>query len=126
MHVTIRDRFDAIDHRLARIERLLQIVARQGVETMSTSAEIQAAIDASNAATAAQTSVVQSAVTALNGITQRINDAVAAFQVANPGVDVSSLVAATAAEQANTNDLAAAVAANTPAAPPVPPPAAAP
>ncbi len=89
---------------------------------MSTNAEIQAAIDASNAATAAQTDVVKSAVTALDGINQRIADALAAFQAANPTVDVSSLTAATQQEAANTKALADAIAANTPAAPPAPAP----
>lgn len=84
---------------------------------MSTAAEIQAAIDADHAAVAAQTSVVQSAVTLMNGINQRVSDAIAAFQAANPGVDVSALTATTDALKANTDALAAAVALNTPAAP---------
>lgn len=89
---------------------------------MTTQAEAQAAIDASIAATTAQTSVVESVVTALNGTNQRIADAIAAFEAANPTVNVDALKAATDAELANTKALADAVIANTPHAPPAPAP----
>ena len=77
----------------------------------------QQAIDESIAATAKLTAVVPSIVAALNGIPQRINDAIAAFVAANPTVDVSGLTTATSAELANVQAIANAVVANTPAAP---------
>lgn len=95
---------------------------------MSTAAEVQKAIEESNAATAAIVEVSASAVHALEGVTKRIEEAVAAFASAHPDVDVSALVASTAAEKTATAAIAAAIVAGTPAAAPAPaaPPPAAP
>ena len=113
-HHFIPDEVPTNPHRLERIESQLSHLLHNQEVLMSAQ---QQAIDESIAATAKLTAVVPSIVAALNGIPQRINDAIAAFVAANPTVDVSGLTTATSAELANVQAIANAVVANTPAAP---------
>ena len=62
--------------------------------------------------------VMASAVVLINGINDRIQAAVDAALAANPGADLSALTGLTAELDTEGNKLAAAVAANTPAATP--------
>lgn len=69
---------------------------------------------------AASVTVEQSAVQLMNGFAQRVNDAVAAAIAANPAItaaDLQGITDETAALQASATAMAAAVTANTPAAP---------
>lgn len=72
---------------------------------------IMAALDDLTAQVTANSTVLQSAVTLINGIADRITAA---------GVDPAKLAALTASLKTDDDALAAAVAANTPAAPPTP------
>ena len=68
----------------------------------------------------ADTTVVQSAVSLINGIAQQIADAIAAAMAAGASADeLKALTDLQTAVQTNTQQLADAVQANTPAAPPV-------
>jgi len=83
--------------------------------------KIMSALDDLTAAVASETTVNQSAITLLNGISAQITAAVAAAQAG----DMAPLSGLAAQITANTTALAAAVTANTPATPPtVVPPAA--
>jgi hypothetical protein len=98
-----RDDEDSLEDWLERIESKLD-EALQGISDMS------AATDALTAQVASNTTVVQSALTLINGI---------AAQITAAGVDPVKLAALTASLKSDDDALAAAVAANTPAAPKV-------
>lgn len=116
---------ETVERVLATTQNIERLILAEGKYIAMTTAQNQAAIDAAVAAITAEGDTVKAAVAALDGVTQRITDAVNEFAAANPTVDVSALLAATAAEQANTQALAAAVVAGSPAAPvaPATPPA---
>ena len=116
-----------IEAKVDRALALLLAIARAVIATeseietlMSTTAELQAAIDADLAATTAQTSIVEGVATMLGGIDKRVADAIAAFQAQNPGVDVGPLLAAKDQILANNAKMTAALLANTPHAAPTP------
>lgn len=123
--------FRRVEMKIDKILAALQGVQQQETallegnkQIMADQATAQAAIDAATAQITQMTSLEQSAIAALNSTNDRIAAAVAAFQAANPGVNVDSLTAAVTAEQANATALATAITANTPAAPapsPTPP-----
>ncbi len=88
-------------HQLDRIERLLHYVIKQGELNMATLADVQAAVTAED-------TVVDSAIALLQGLAAQI----AALQPNQAAID-----ALAADVTSKTTALAAAVAANTPAAP---------
>jgi ABC-type transporter Mla MlaB component len=70
---------------------------------------------------AAVEAVDQSAVALLAGLKEKLDEAIAALAAANPGIDAGVLTALSARLDAQTQSLAAAIVANTPAAPAVEP-----
>jgi len=76
-----------------------------------------AALDPLTAEVTETVGVIQSAITLINGIAGRIQDAVDAALAANPGVDLAALETLRTDLDASSSALAAAVAANTPADP---------
>jgi len=99
-----------------KLEKLLQF-AQQEMDEMT---QLDDNIVALQQTVAADTTVVQSAVSLINGIAQQIADAVAAAMAAGATADeLKSLTDLGTSIQGNTQQLADAVQANTPAAPPV-------
>lgn len=96
---------DEAEGRLARIEELLTTLIANGERHMATMQEIVAALQAE---VARNTEVDQSAVTLINGLADKIAELVAAQ-------DLSGLEALVAQLRTDTDGLAAAVTANTPA-----------
>ncbi|TCG08367.1 hypothetical protein BZM27_12595 [Paraburkholderia steynii] len=90
---------------IIRASRLEQIFNQLGA--------IMSALDDLKAEVAATISIEQSAVTLIQGIAQQLQDA-----LANAGVNDPALTDLTTQLKANADALAAAVSANTPAAPP--------
>ena len=117
--------------KLDTINQQQQQLLTQGDKIMSTLADVQALIATLTADVAADATVEQSAITLLNGLTKSIGDLSAQLAAAIASGDPVALQAAADALAAqntalasNTAALAAAVTANTPAAPPAPAPAA--
>jgi hypothetical protein len=72
------------------------------------------------AAVTAETTVNQSAITLLGGLSQQLAAAIAAAQAVNPAADLSALQALQTTIDSNTSALSSAITANTPATPPAP------
>lgn len=117
MHEAIREELSGINRRLDRIERLLQIIAHEGADIMTTQADIDAKFAATNAKLTAMTSADQGVITLLGSVAQQVKDLTAQLQAANPALDLSAFDALGASLDKNAADAAAAVVANTPAAP---------
>ncbi len=84
-------------------------------------------LDALSAQVAANTTVEASAVTLINGIAQRVQDAITAATAGGASAsDLAPIQAEVDAMKASADALAAAVQANTPVVPPAPSPAPAP
>jgi len=99
-----------------KLEKLLNFM-QQEIQEMT---QLDDNIVALQQTVAADTTVVQSAVSLINGIAQQIADAVAAAMAAGATADeLKSLTDLGTSIQGNTQQLADAVQANTPAAPPV-------
>ena len=105
---------------LARIGPLLTAHSKAVTSLLNLLQEylkMAAEIDALTTEVTETVGIIQSAVTLINGISARIQEAVDAALAANPGADLTPLVALTTDLNASSEALAAAVTANTP--PPV-------
>lgn len=100
----LENQIEDVKHIVNRIERVVERNHIQGLRIMATLADIQAAV-------AAETSVEISVVTLLGQISQQLKDAIASNDPAAMQAVVDQL-------EQNRQHLAAAVTANTPAAPP--------
>lgn len=105
---------DRIENQINRLELRISQLANLVTATLTGDQIIMSKLEDLEAAVAAETTVVNSAVTLLNGVTQRIVDAVAAARAG----DDNALTALATEVASETAALAAAVAANTPGQPP--------
>ena len=110
MRITVHHRHELGPDTLAAISELTQAVGA----ILKQGKLIMAALDDLKAAVAAEQTVEQSAITLLNGLTGQLQALVAA---SNGSVSAADIEAVVASVNANKDGLAAAVAANTPAAP---------
>lgn len=106
LHIEIEGMSEALGM-LMGINQAQNAILEKLDEILGKEDKIMSALDDLTAQVAADTTVIQSAVTLINGI---------AAQIAAAGTDPTKLAALTASLKANDDSLAAAVTANTPAA----------